>query len=267
MRQVPMNVHDFIKKKQQNQKITMMTCYDYPSARIISETEIDCVLVGDSVAMAVHGHPNTLMATIDMMALHTAAVARGIEKQFIVADMPFLCHKGSRKEIIQNVTRLMQAGAHALKIEGADPDTLETIQYLIDAGVPVMGHIGLTPQALHGLGGMRVQGREQVQQQKLSEQAKALEQAGCFALVVECVPSPLSIQIRQNLQIPCIGIGAGPETDGQVLVWHDLLGIQTEFKPKFLKQFGNCKTGIKIAIQDYVREVNEGLFPSAEHCY
>jgi 3-methyl-2-oxobutanoate hydroxymethyltransferase len=262
-----MNVLDFKRKKEQKEKIAMLTCYDYPSACIVSESLIDCVLVGDSVAMAVHGHHSTIMATMDMMVLHTAAVARGITDQFLISDLPFLCHRASPKDTIQNVKQLLQAGAHSVKIEGADTDTCQTIAHLVTAGIPVMGHIGLTPQSVHQLGGYKVQGREQEQADLIVQQAIQLETAGCFALVLECVPSTLAQTVTSSLTIPTIGIGAGVGTDGQVLVWHDMLGLQTSFKPRFVKQFSEGKEVLLSAIHTYVEQVKHHHFPGAEHAF
>lgn len=262
-----MKIHDFKRRKEQQTKISMLTCYDYPSACIIAESAIDCVLVGDSVAMTVHGYDSTIMATMDMMVLHTAAVARGIKQQFIVSDLPFLCHRVSHTDTIQNVKKLLQAGAHAIKIEGADADVCQTISYLVTAGIPVMGHIGLTPQSIHQLGGYKVQGVEQEQAALLLQQAHRLEAAGCFALVIECVPSQLAKNITKSLTIPTIGIGAGVETDGQVLVWHDMLGLQTEFKPRFIKQFVQGKEMLLAAINSYVDQVQQTHFPAIEHAF
>lgn len=262
-----MNILDFKAKKEIAQKITMLTCYDYPSACIVAESDIDCVLVGDSVAMAVHGHDNTIMATIEMMALHTAAVARGLKKQFLVSDLPFLSYRTSRTETIHCVKQLLQAGAHAVKLEGADTDAYQTIEHLVTFGVPVMGHIGLTPQFIHQLGGFRVQGREHEQAIRLVQQAQRLETAGCFAIVVECVPPQLAKTITDALTIPVIGIGAGPETDGQILVWHDMLGLQNSLTPRFVKQFTDGKTQTLQAIQAYVQQVKQNHFPADEHTY
>jgi len=262
-----MKLHDFKRKKEQHQKISMLTCYDYPSACMLAESDIDCVLVGDSVAMAVHGHSSTIMATMDMMVLHTAAVARGLNDQFLVSDLPFLCHRGSQVETVQNVRRLLQAGAHAVKIEGGDPDVCQTIAHLVASGIPVMGHIGLTPQSVLQLGGYKVQGRGQKQASELLQQAKNLAEAGCFALVIECVPSGLSDDITQSLTIPTIGIGAGVKTDGQVLVWHDMLGLQSEFNFRFVKQFASGKDMLLNAINSYANEVRQAQFPAAEHMF
>lgn len=262
-----MKIHDFKRKKIEQHKISLITCYDYPSACTVAESDIDCILVGDSVAMAVHGHKNTLMATTDMMVLHTEAVARGLGKQFLVTDLPFLSHKISLAHTMQEVKRIMQAGAHAVKIEGANQDTCDTISLLVQAGVPVMGHIGLTPQSIHQLGGYKIQGREEDCAQQLMQQAHALEQAGCFALVIECVPHALSSSITRALTIPTIGIGAGHATDGQVLVWHDMLGLQNSFNPKFVKKFAQGKEVLLTALNDYAEHVEKGLFPSTEHSF
>lgn len=262
-----MNIHDFKIKKEQQTKISMLTCYDYPSARTIAESNIDCILVGDSVAMAVHGHASTIMATMDMMVLHTSAVARGLGPQFLISDLPFLSHRGTHTETIQHVKRLLQAGAHAVKIEGADAHVCETIAYLVNAGVPVMGHIGLTPQSVHQLGGYKVQGREPEQAARLMQEANHLETAGCFALVIECVPRPVAKAITDTLNIPTIGIGAGVDTDGQVLVWHDMLGLQTDFNPRFLKQFAEGKKTLLTAIDAYVEQVQQAHFPAIEHAF
>ena len=262
-----MKIHDFKYKKEQQKKISMLTCYDYPSACMVAESNIDCVLVGDSVAMAVHGHNSTIMATMDMMILHTAAVARGISQQFIVSDLPFLCHRVSLSKTVQHVKLLLQAGAHAVKIEGADTDVCQTIRYLVTAGIPVMGHIGLTPQSIHQLGGYKVQGKDNSQADDLLQQAIQLEAAGCFALVIECVPHQVAKTITSTITIPTIGIGAGAETDGQVLVWHDMLGLQTTFKPRFIKHFAQGKDVLLAAINAYVEQVQHTHFPALEHTY
>ncbi|MCL5271885.1 MAG: 3-methyl-2-oxobutanoate hydroxymethyltransferase [Gammaproteobacteria bacterium] len=262
-----MKIHDFKIKKQERNKISMLTCYDYPSARIIAESNIDCVLVGDSVAMTVHGHDTTVTATTDMMVLHTQAVARGLNKQFIVTDLPFLSHKISQSHTIEQVRLLLQAGAHAVKIEGADEDNCKTISYLVNAGIPVMGHIGLTPQSIHQLGGYKIQGKNQEQADRLLKQAFALEESGCFALVIECVPQTLAKTITNSLDIPTIGIGAGSDTDGQVLVWHDMLGLQSTFTPKFAKKYTQGKDIFLEAINAYVHQVQHVNFPTPEYAF
>lgn len=262
-----MNIHELQGKKKRQQKITMITCYDHPSAKIINETNIDCVLVGDSVAMAVHGHPNTLMADMPMMILHTQAVRRGLQHALLVSDLPFLAHRGTQADTVYHVKQLLQAGAHAVKIEGGDAHTCSTIAFLTQSGIPVFGHIGLTPQSIHQLGGFKVQGKNAIQVANLLDQAQALEQSGCVALVIECVPQEVGKLISEQLQIPTIGIGAGNMTDGQVLVWHDLLGIQDDFHPRFLKQYAQSKPLFIAAINQYVEQVQMAHFPSEEHSY
>lgn len=262
-----MRIQDFKLKKQEHSKISMVTCYDYPSARILAESHVDCALVGDSVAMAVHGHNTTIAATIEMMVLHTQAVAKGLNKQFLIADLPFLSHKVSQAQTVEDVRKLLQAGAHAVKIEGGDADTCSTISHLVRAGVPVMGHIGLTPQSVHQLGGFKIQGKSQEQAEVLVQQAYDLEQAGCFGLVIECVPQHLAKIITDALSIPTIGIGAGSDTDGQVLVWHDMLGLQTEFNPRFVKQYAKGKELFIDALNNYVHQVQQINFPSPEHAF
>lgn len=261
-----MNVHTFASRKQDRQKISMVTCYDHWSAKIVNDSEIDCILVGDSLAVVMHGFDSTVHATIEMMELHVAAVARGAPDKFIVADMPFLsCSKGI-PAAMEAVQRLMQAGAHAVKIEG-DAHQIDVVRHITEAGVPVMGHLGLTPQSIHNLGGHRVQAKDEAKAQKLMESARELEAAGCFAVVLECVPTKLGACVSHSLRIPTIGIGAGPHTDGQVLVLHDLLGVNPEFKPKFLRQYANSHAVISDALGRYHDEVVERAFPSLVESY
>ena len=262
-----MKTTDFKRKKLANEKITMLTCYDYPSARIIAESRLNCVLVGDSVAMVVHGHNSTIMATMEMMILHTQAVSRGLQQQFLISDLPFLCHRLPSGETIHQIRQLMQAGAHAIKIEGGDPKTCALITDLVGAGVPVLGHIGLTPQSVHQLGGYRVQGKEASEATLILEQAKNLEIAGCTAIVLECIPHTLAKTITSALLIPTIGIGAGAATDGQILVWHDLLGMQDEFKPRFVKRYAKTKELMLDAINTYVGQVQQLEFPTHDYSF
>jgi 3-methyl-2-oxobutanoate hydroxymethyltransferase len=261
-----MKLQDFAQKKGHS-KITVLTCYDYPSAKLIANSNLDCILVGDSVAMAVHGHASTIMADITMLEMHTAAVARGIGSQFLIADLPFLCHRGSRETTMAHIKRLVQAGAQAIKIEGGDADTCSTIEYIVTSGVPIVGHIGLTPQSVLQLGGYKVQGRSQIQAEKMLIQARNLEAAGCIALVLECIPKELAKEISQALSIPTIGIGAGSDTDGQVLVWHDFLGLYSDIQYRFVKQYAEGHSVFDTAIQDYISEVQNGHFPSLEHSF
>ena len=262
-----MNITHFLQKKQANVKVTMLTCYDFASAQIINQTCVDCVLVGDTVSMVVHGHDNTTKATMEMMCLHTNSVARGISKKFIVSDLPFMSYRYSQRDTLKNVASLIQAGAHAVKLEGADETNLSMIKAITNSGVPVMGHIGLTPQSIHALGGNKVQGKSQQVAERLHQDAINLEKAGCFAIVLECIPTALAKKITHDLSISTIGIGAGQHTDGQVLVWHDMLGIQTQFSPKFLKRYARLDDIMIDAIDNYVSDVHEQAFPSLEHSY
>jgi len=245
-------------------RISMVTCYDSWSARIIDATPIDCILVGDSAAMVMHGHQTTIPIDVETMALHVAAVRRGSPERLLIADMPFLAHRKGIGPAVDAVDRLMKAGAQAVKIEGRD---CETVAHVVESGVPVMGHLGLTPQSIHKLGGYRVQGREEQAASKLLEDAKALEAAGCFALVLECVPSSLAAAVTEVLRIPTIGIGAGPHTTGQVLVLQDLLGMDPEFKPHFLRTYLDGFQLIKGALERYDDDVRAGVFPSDEESY
>ena len=262
-----MNINQFLKCKLNKQKITMVSCYDYTTAKIIEKSNIDCVLVGDTAAMLMHGYPDTTYATIDMMAQHTKAVSKGLKKKFLVADLPFMSYRKSTENTIDNVQKLIQSGAHAIKLEGAEGN-LEIINHIVTSGVPVMGHIGLTPQYIHKLGGFKVQGKDKDSCSTLIHQAKSLEQAGCFAIVIECIPSKLAKKITNELRIPTIGIGAGPHTDGQVLVFYDLLGLQIEFKPKFLKYFLNGHELVSEALNKFSNEVTTKKFPNElKHSY
>ena len=244
----------------------MVTCYDAWSAKILNQTDIDCILVGDSLAVVMHGFESTVHATIEMMVLHTAAVARGAPDKFIIADMPFMsCSKGI-DHALDAVQQLMQAGANAVKIEGADHQ-LPVVERIVEAGVPVMGHLGLTPQSIHNLGGHRVQGKNQESGEKIMKQAALLEQAGCFAIVLECVPNKLGDCVSRSLAVPTIGIGAGPHTDGQVLVLQDLLGADPEFSPKFLRRYSNIHEVVSGSVQNFHQDVTEKAFPSREESY
>ncbi len=259
------SVLDFSKKKKLQEKISMVTCYDYGMAKILSQTKVDVLLVGDSLAQTVHGFPNTLHATIDMMALHTAAVARGTH-QFIVADMPFLSHRKGIHAAVVDAQKLMLAGAHAIKIEGVHGHA-DVIKYIIESGIPVMGHLGLTPQSIHQLGGPKIQGKTFEQAEDLMQQAQILNDIGCFAIVLECIPSELARKITEKVTVPTIGIGAGGLTDGQVLVINDLLGMNAEFNPKFLKKYLQLNSLIIQSVNQYVTEVNRKEFPDLEHEY
>ncbi len=243
----------------------MVTCYDYSSAKILTQTLVDCLLVGDSVAMVMYGHANTLAADIAMIASHTQAVARA-SSQWIVADMPFCSYRKGLAASVLAAETLIRAGAQCVKIEGASGN-LETISHLVHSGIPVMGHLGLTPQALYTLGGFKVQGKTADQADALVRQAKSLEQAGCFAMVLECTPALLAKKITEQVSIPTIGIGAGPHTDGQVLVWQDLLGLNPDFKATFVKQYAQGAQQFKAALNDYDSEVKSGKFPDQQKSF
>lgn len=260
------SVLEFAGKKLKKEKISMVTCYDYGFAKILAQSNIDTILVGDSLAQVIHGFPNTLHATIEMMSLHTAAVARGASNKFIVADMPFMSTRKGLESAMNDVQKLMVAGAHAIKIENADGHA-ELIKHIVESGVPVMGHLGLTPQSIHQLGGPKIQGRSQSQAEKLMQDALILQQAGCFALVLECIPTLLAEKVTQSLSIPTIGIGAGAETDGQVLVLNDLLGMSPDFNPKFLKKFHSGFDQTLVALNQYATEVVQKTFPKPENAY
>jgi 3-methyl-2-oxobutanoate hydroxymethyltransferase len=260
------SVLEFKKMKIERRPITMVTCYDHATAKIVDESEVDVVLVGDSVAMVVHGHPSTLQADVPMMALHTAAVARGIKNKLIVADLPFPTFRRGPECAMEAVDALMKAGAHAVKLEGVDGHE-EVVERIVGSGVPVMGHLGLTPQSVNGLGGFKVQGRDNEAARRLVAQAKRLEELGCFSLVLECIPSPLASEITRSLSIPVIGIGAGVEVDGQVLVFQDLFGMNPGFKPKFVRRFGDGHRAMLEALNGYHQQVLRKQFPSSEESY
>jgi len=261
-----MNIVDFQKMKNTNTKISMVTCYDYWSARIIAETNIDCILVGDSLAMVMHGHATTIPATIEIIALHTQAVVKGAQNKFIIGDLPFCSYRKSLSNTMYAVEKIMQAGANVVKLEGVDGNE-SVINHIVHSGVPVMGHIGMRPQSIHQLGGFCVQGKDQASAETLIDQALRLEKAGCFAIVLECIPNKVAKNITEKLTIPTIGIGAGPDVSGQVLVLHDLLGMYDTFKAKFVKSYINGYSLIQNALNEYNKEVKQRQFPSQQHCY
>jgi len=261
-----MIVQDFARKKREGVPISMVTCYDSWSAALIADTDIDCVLVGDSLAMVVYGHDTTLPADIDTMAAHTAAVRRGMPDKFLIGDLPFLSYRKGLDVAVENVGKLMSAGANAVKLEGA-AGNVELVHHLVESGVPVMGHLGLTPQSVHQLGGFKVQARGEEAAARLSDQARALEGAGCFALVLEAVPADVAGDVTTALSIPTIGIGAGSKVDGQVLVLQDLLGVNTAFRPKFVRTWLDGSTLIREALQAYHKDVTTRHFPNGEESY
>lgn len=260
------SIQDFQKMKQQNEKISMVTCYDFTSARIVAASNADCVLVGDSVAMTMHGYDTTIAATTEIIAQHVKAVRRGMPDKFIVADMPFLAHRGSLDQTLASVRLLMEAGAQAIKIEGIDGSET-TIRHIVQSGVPVMGHLGLTPQSVHQFGGFKVQATDAAAADILMSQARRVEECGAFALVLECVPSHVAAAVTRHLSIPTIGIGAGAECSGQVLVFQDLLGLNTQFQPRFVRRYLNGFELVKEAINHFSRDVKSGEFPSETESY
>jgi 3-methyl-2-oxobutanoate hydroxymethyltransferase len=258
---------DLQKRKEQGQPITMLTAYDYGMANLVDAAGIDVILVGDSVGMVVMGLDSTVPVTMAEMLHHCKMVARGSQRAFLIGDMPFLSYQASIQEAIHNAGRfLKEAGMEAVKLEGGQ-EMVETIAAIARAGIPLMGHIGLTPQSVSQLGGYRIQGKTALAAQKLLEDALALEAAGCFSLVLEAVPAPVATAISQRLQIPTIGIGAGPGCDGQVLVYHDLLGLFERLQPRFVKRYAELRQVIVDALTAFRDEVTDGHFPSQNHTY
>lgn len=261
------SVTELKERKNRQEKITMLTSYDYSTAAMVDAAGIDMILVGDSLGMVVLGYENTLSVTMDDMIHHTKAVARATSRTMVVGDMPFLSYHVSLQDAVKNAGRFIQeAGAQAVKLEGGT-ERVDTVKAIVDAQIPVVGHIGLTPQSINQLGGFRVQGKDLEGAKKLIEDAQAMEAAGVFALVLECVPTPLAQRITEAISIPTIGIGAGPYCDGQVLVINDMLGMFKGHIPKFVKKFVNLEPLIMEALQAYKLEVNQGTFPAPEHGY
>ena len=261
-----MNVHDFAAAKRDGRKLTFTTCYDWWSARILNESTVDGILVGDSAAMVMHGHPTTLPATPEMMSLHIAAVARGAPDKFLIGDMPFPWHRKGISAAMDVVDAFLTAGAHAVKLEGIEGHK-EVVRHITGSGVPVMGHVGLTPQSVNALGGYRVQGRSEDAAERLVAESRQLEQAGCFSLVVEGVASETAAAITRAVSIPTIGIGAGADVDGQVLVLQDLAGLQREMKPKFVRKFVDGYGILLNAVEEFDRAVKDGSFPAEHETY
>lgn len=260
-------VFDLQSKKEKQKPITMLTAYDYSSAMLVDEAKIDVILVGDSLAMVVLGLESTVPVTMDEMLHHCRAVTRGAKRALLVGDMPFMSYQANVVEAVRNAGRfLKEAGMECVKLEGGR-EISATVKAIVEAGIPVMGHIGLTPQSVSKLGGYRVQGKTAIDAKRLLDDAIFLEKAGCFSLVLEAVPAPIAKIISQKLHIPTIGIGAGPGCDGQVLVYHDLIGMFDRFKPKFVRQYANVRKDILEAILTFAKDVDEGHFPAAEHTY
>ena len=261
------SVHELLAMKERGERIVSLTCYDALFARLLDESGVDILLVGDSVNQVLAGGETTLSATLEQMIYHTRIVRRGASRALVVCDLPFLSYQISKEEAIKNAGRVMaETGCHAVKLEGGKP-MAQTVRALVDVGIPVMGHLGLTPQSVHALGGHRVQGRDEKTAERLKEDAKALEDAGAFAIVLELVPAPLASQITKSLTIPTIGIGAGPACDGQVLVLHDMLGLNDKFAAKFVKRYAALAEDVREAVRLYAAEVREGRYPGPEHSF
>ncbi|KAB2839543.1 MAG: 3-methyl-2-oxobutanoate hydroxymethyltransferase [Melioribacteraceae bacterium] len=260
------NITEFQKYKNENKPISVITCYDYWSAKIINETDIDAVLVGDSAAMVMHGFDTTVNANMQMMVYHIEAVKRGLKNKLIIGDMPFLSYRKSLIETMNNVELYMKAGSDAVKIEGANGH-LDYIKHIVDSGVPVMGHLGLTPQSIHQLGGYKVQAKNKNAAEKLKTYAKQLEEAGCFSIVLELIPTELGKEVTDSLNIPTIGIGAGKYTSGQVLVLQDMLGMNKEFNPKFLRKYINGFDLLKGALNNFNEDVKNNIFPNNDESF
>jgi len=257
---------DFLRAKIEGRKLSLLTCYDYTFARLLSKTGIDAILVGDSAGMVMHGHCSTLSMNVELMRLHTEAVARGAQDKFIISDMPFLSYRKGLPQALDSAHVLLSAGAHALKIEGVDGHE-DVIQRMIQSGIPVMGHLGLQPQSIRTYGGFRVQGRGDEAARNIVRQAHTLEELGVFAIVLECIPATLAQQITASVRVPTIGIGAGAGCDGQILVLQDLLGMNTDFRPKFARPFSDGARNILDAVANFDRAVKAGAFPTLEESY
>jgi 3-methyl-2-oxobutanoate hydroxymethyltransferase len=253
--------------KQNGQKISMLTAYDYSMARIVDEAGIDVILVGDSASNVMAGHETTLPITLDQMIYHASSVVRAVQRSLVVVDMPFGSYQGNSKEALSSAIKIMkESGGHAVKMEGG-AEILDSVRRILTAGIPVMGHLGLTPQSIYKFGTYVVRAKEEEEAARLIADAKALEEVGCFAIVLEKIPAALAAQVAQMVQIPVIGIGAGGGVDGQVLVIHDMLGINNEFNPRFLRKYNNLHAHMLQAFQDYKADVQSGDFPNVSESY
>ena len=257
----------FLEMKQNKEKISMLTAYDYTLAKIVDSGGVDVILVGDSASNVMAGHETTLPITLDQMIYHTASVVRAVDRALIVADMPFGSYQGNSKEALNSAIKIMkESGAHSVKLEGGK-EIIESIERILTAGIPVMGHLGLTPQSIYKFGTYTVRAKEEAEAKKLIEDALLLEEAGCFALVLEKIPSKLASEVAKKLTIPVIGIGAGNEVDGQVLVLHDMIGMTHEFSPRFLRRYLNLYQDIQSAVGQYVSDVKSKDFPNEKEQY
>ncbi|GAB3834798.1 3-methyl-2-oxobutanoate hydroxymethyltransferase [Hymenobacter jeollabukensis] len=259
--------HQLLAMKQRGEKISMLTAYDYSMAKILDGAGIDVLLVGDSASNVMAGHETTLPITLDQMIYHAASVVRAVTRSFVVVDMPFGSYQGNSSEALRSAIRIMkESGGHGVKLEGG-AEIKDSIIRILTAGIPVMGHLGLTPQSIYKFGTYTVRAKEEAEAQKLIEDAKLLEEIGCFALVLEKIPSALAKQVAEQLSIPVIGIGAGPEVDGQVLVVHDMLGITQEFKPRFLRRYAELGDLMHQAVTQYIDDVKNRDFPNEKEAY
>lgn len=256
-----------VQMKQQNEKISMLTAYDYTMASIVDSAGIDVILVGDSASNVMAGYDTTVPMTLDHMIYHTSCVVRGVERALVIADLPFMSYQVTAKEALISAGRMMkEAGAHAVKLEGGKTIT-KTVKRIVDAGIPVMGHLGLTPQSIYKFGTYKVRAKEEQEAEQLLEDAIRLEKAGAFSIVLEKIPSPLAEKVTSELSIPTIGIGAGPHCDGQVLVTHDMLGLNKDFSPRFLRRYADLHTEMTDAVSHYIKDVKEGDFPNENERY
>ncbi|TNV69316.1 3-methyl-2-oxobutanoate hydroxymethyltransferase [Trichococcus shcherbakoviae subsp. psychrophilus] len=261
------SVLTFRNAKQKNERLTMLTAYDYSTAKLIDASGIDSVLVGDSLGMVMLGYEDTLSVTMEDMIHHTKAVARGVKDALVVSDLPFMSYQTSVYDAVSNAGRLIKEGrAQAVKLEGGI-EVCPQIKAIVEASIPVMAHLGLTPQSVNAFGGFKVQGKDEEAARSLIEQAKAVEAAGAFAVVLECIPAKLAELITKSISIPTIGIGAGNGCDGQVLVYQDMLGLYSDFTPKFVKRYAEIGPQMQTAIEGYISEVKSGAFPAAEHTF
>ncbi len=259
--------HKLQEMKMKGEKITMLTSYDYSMARLVDAAGVDAILVGDSASNVMAGHETTLPITLDQMIYHAASVVRACQRSLIVVDMPFGSYQANSSEALRSAIRIMkESGGHAVKLEGGS-EVIESIKRILSAGIPVMGHLGLTPQSIYKFGTYSVRAKEEAEAQKLRDDALLLEEAGCFAIVLEKIPATLAAEVAQLVKIPVIGIGAGPGVDGQVLVIHDMLGINHGFKPRFLRQYADLAGIIDGAVKSYVKDVKSGSFPDENEAY
>jgi 3-methyl-2-oxobutanoate hydroxymethyltransferase len=267
MREPKTSTSSLLKKKKNGEKITVLTAYDYSTGRLLDEAGVDVALVGDSLGMVVLGYDSTLPVTMEDMLHHTRAVCRGVRRAMVVGDMPFMSYQISPDEALANAGRFLQeAGAQAVKLEGGAP-MADTIRRIVDAGIPVMGHLGMTPQSVHQFGGFRVQGKQQADAERILNDARILQEAGVFSIVLELIPAELAKEVTAAVSVPTIGIGAGPHCDGQVQVINDILGLYGEFHPRHAKRYADFTDIISKALKTYVDEVKSGIFPGPEHSF